>query len=91
MTDAEKIAKAKQIIFENAGHDGAHHKDHCIDQVLRALTGCPIVKKESVDYKGNPYTYEAFGESEEYLEWVRNYEDGEDGPNTYEWIVGIPA
>lgn len=24
-----------------------------------------------------------------YNEWVRAYEDGEDGPNTYEWDEGI--
>lgn len=24
-----------------------------------------------------------------YEEWVKRYEHGEDGPNTYEWEVGI--
>ena len=25
-----------------------------------------------------------------YNEWVKKFEDGEDGPQTYEWDVGIP-
>lgn len=25
-----------------------------------------------------------------YAEWVRQYNNGEDGPNTYEWDIGIP-
>ena len=25
-----------------------------------------------------------------YVEWVRKHNDGEDGPNTYEWDEGIP-
>ncbi len=25
----------------------------------------------------------------DYKQWVREYEDGEDGPNTYSWDVGI--
>ena len=29
------------------------------------------------------------GSEEEYNKWVREYEDGEDGPNTYEWHTGI--
>lgn len=29
------------------------------------------------------------GSEEEYNKWVREYEDGEEGPNTYEWHTGI--
>lgn len=25
----------------------------------------------------------------EYLDWIKQYEDGEDGPKTYEWDRGI--
>lgn len=28
-------------------------------------------------------------ETEEYKEWVGHFEDGEDGPNTWEWDTGI--
>lgn len=27
---------------------------------------------------------------DDYAEWVREYCDGEDGPDTYHWDVGIP-
>ena len=29
------------------------------------------------------------GTPERYRQWVREYEDGEDGPHTYEWDEGI--
>lgn len=29
------------------------------------------------------------GSEEAYNKWVREYEDGEEGPNTYEWDIGI--
>jgi len=35
------------------------------------------------------YEYVGLGESEEYLEWLRKHADGEDGPHTYEWDIGI--
>lgn len=28
-------------------------------------------------------------ENAEYLEWIKQYQDGENGPQTYEWDVGI--
>lgn len=27
---------------------------------------------------------------DDYEEWVANMKDGEDGPETYEWDVGVP-
>ena len=27
--------------------------------------------------------------ADDYGEWVRQFEDGDDGPNTYDWDVGI--
>ena len=40
MDDAkQRNAKALMIAYEDAGHDGAHHKDWVIDQMVRALTG----------------------------------------------------
>lgn len=86
----KRIKKALEIIHDNAGCDGGHHKQWALDQTLRALTGCPMIEKTSTDYKGVEYTYMTQGESEEYLEWVRDYQDGEDGPHTYEWETGIP-
>ena len=52
--------------------------------------GCPMVTGQAIDCRGAPYTYEAQGESPEYLEWVRQRKAGEDGPDTYEWKAGVP-
>jgi hypothetical protein len=69
--------------------DGEHHKAWAIDQMVRALTGCPTITKTAYDAKGRPYTYLAQGESEEYLGFVDEYKAGEDGPETYSWEEGI--
>jgi hypothetical protein len=66
----ERIAKALEFAGEYAYIDGAHHKMWVIDQMVRALTGCPVVTRDAVDYKGVPYSYEAQGESAEYAEWI---------------------
>ncbi len=58
-----------------------------IDQMVRALTGCPIVERVSDD---GTYTYETQGESDEYLAWRREYEgDPDDDENYYEWDEGV--
>jgi hypothetical protein len=85
-----RVEKALSLAFEHAGHDGAHHKDYCIDQMVRALTGCLMVERSATDVNGRSYSYSAQGESPEYLEFVRRFCAGEDGPNTYDWECGIP-
>lgn len=87
MTSEERIRKALEIAH-NGAIDGAHHKMYIIDQMVRALTGCPMVTRTDIDHQGNPYSYDAQGESEEYLAWVAAYCDGEEGPNTYAWYTG---
>jgi hypothetical protein len=89
MNDRERIEKALDLVIRFGGVDGDHHKAWVIDQITRALTGCPTITKTAKDYKGQPYTFDAQGESEEYLELVRNAKSGEDGPETYSWDVGI--
>jgi hypothetical protein len=89
MNDAEKIQKALETIRNLAGFDGDHHKAYAFDQVVRVLTDCPTVIRHAVDVNKTPYSYEDLAESEEYIQWVRDYEDGEDGPHTYEWDTGI--
>jgi len=69
--------------------DGAHHKAWSIDQMVRALTGCPIEREETKDYNGVPYSYEYQGESDEYKTFIKEACDGEDGPDTYDWDTGI--
>lgn len=39
MTDCERIQDALEVARRHGGHDGAHHKDWVIDQMVRALTG----------------------------------------------------
>jgi hypothetical protein len=88
-TPEERVEKALAIAIAYGGFDGAHHKDWTIDQMVRALTGCPVVEESAKDCHGNPYTYKAQGESEEYQELVAEACDGEDGPETYTWETGI--
>lgn len=96
MTPEECIAEALEFASAYGQTDGGHHKMWVIDQMVRALTGCPVVTKTAVtaglgpERDGVEYTYEAQGESEEYKKWVKDYMDGEDGPDTYEWEEGIP-
>lgn len=91
MNESERrIAAALEIIHTLGGIDGGHHKQWVLDQVVRTLTGCPMVTRSAKDYTGKPYTYEAQGESEEYLSWVTQHKDGEDGPETYDWDEGTP-
>lgn len=74
-----RVARALEIAADYGGIDGGHHKAWLIDQMVRALVGCPIIDE----------THLTFGENPEYQEWVRVYQDGEDGALTYEWDTGI--
>jgi hypothetical protein len=85
-----RLEIALHIAFKYAGNDGAHHKDWVIDQMVRALTGCPLEQRQEVAYTGKSYTYMAQGRSQEYLEFVAAACKGEDGPDTYSWSEGIP-
>lgn len=90
ITQEDRIKKALDIARCDGGVDGDHHKMWAIDQMVRALTGCPMIKESATDYTGKPYTYERQGESEEYLAWVKETQAGEDGPETYLWDEGTP-
>ena len=71
--------------------DGDHHKMWIIDQMVRALTGCSTVEAEGRNPStGKTFTYLKMGKSKEYLKWVADYENGEEGPRTYEWDTGVP-
>lgn len=69
-----RIAKALELASTYGTTDGAHHKMWVIDQMARALTGCPVVTRNAVDYQGKPYAYEAQGESPEYEAFVGDEE-----------------
>lgn len=84
-----RVGKALEYINKYGGMaNGPERKQWLLDQVVRALTGCPMVEKSALDAHRKPYTYKAQGESEEYLEWVRVHRDGEDGSETYDWNTG---
>jgi hypothetical protein len=84
-----RVAKALDYAVSVIGTDGAHHKQWGLDQMVRALTGCPMVEAKAIDARGLTYTYKRQGESEEYLELVARWRAGADGPETYHWDAGI--
>jgi hypothetical protein len=49
MNRQERIDQALDLIYKYGGIDGGHHKQWVLDQVVRALTGCP---EESPDALG---------------------------------------
>lgn len=59
--------------------DGEHHKTWVIDQMVRALTGCPMVTRSATDAYGKPYSFEGQGESEEYLRFVNELDGWDEG------------
>lgn len=80
----ERIAKALEYAVTYGGIDGAHHKDWVIDQMVRALTGCPMKTKSKGEGPGAIH-YEVQGESREYKKLVKDAcSEGS------EWDVGIP-
>lgn len=73
-----RIRLALEIAALDGLTDGGHHKMWVIDQMVRALTGCPNVKKTGIDYRGQPYEYVGMGESAEYRAFVDPVEGGWD-------------
>ena len=89
MCDKARIQRAIGIAMSYGGFDGGHHKMWTIDQMVRALTGCLEVKGTSIGYGGEPYAHTETHLSDEYLRLIADFCDGEDGPDTYEWDVGV--
>ncbi len=81
--------KALEIAKGFGQTDGDHHKAWVIDQIVRALLDCPMVEKEGIDWSNQLYTYLAMGESDNYRKFIAEARDGEDGPETYGWNVGV--
>lgn len=72
------IDKKKLLSLATWGQiDGGHHKMWVIDQMVRALCGCPELAENE------------FGVNEEYCEFVRKYKEGGEGRRYYSWDIGI--
>lgn len=89
MTSGDATALAARIdtaleFVRNGVDDGDHHKMWVIDQMVRALTGCPVVTLRSrfPDVHGNHYDFQGQGESDEYRAFIAS--QGEWG-----WDEGI--
>jgi hypothetical protein len=62
-----RIDRALHYASEYGWIDGGHHKQWVIDQMVRALTGCPYEDRASRD---GTYTYQAQGSSPAYTEFL---------------------
>lgn len=89
VTQLRNIIDRALEIAESGTNDGGHHKMWVIDQMVRALTGCPTIKRKGVNGQGEPYTFDTMGESDEYIEWLKDFQQGEEGPHSYEWDTGV--
>lgn len=90
---SSRIAKALDIANCYGGIDGEHHKTWVIDQMVRALTGCPMItksaKSQTVAHGVITYTYKTQGTNAAYEKWVAEHCAGPDGLQSYEWDEGI--
>jgi len=84
----ERIEKALDYAIHYGGIDGDHHKAWVIDQMVRALTGCPMVIMFKSRSGGTSWECQVQGEFDEYKKLVADACDGIDGPATHTWDVG---
>jgi hypothetical protein len=76
----ERAKNALQILTDYGGIDGEHHKAWAIDQAIRALCGVPCPENQKAP--GNTA-------NAEYIRYVYESCQGEDGDWTFEWNVGV--
>jgi hypothetical protein len=72
-------------------YGGGHHKAWVLDQVTRILHGTEVIvtlARWSNGYEEHRFNL-ADEPSEAYDHWVKEYMDGEDGPETYGYDIGI--
>lgn len=67
--------------------DAASQKAWVIDQIVRALTGCPVENKTVRDYKGRNTTVQVLADCPAYLEFVHEATSGE---TRNPWDEGVP-
>lgn len=73
-----RIKRAKQVAMNYGQIQGDHHRTWVLDQMVRALCGCPYDKP--TDYYASCESYERF---------VQEHNAGDAGPDTYDWDTGI--
>ena len=81
-----KITKAVEFAVRFGQIDGAHHKAWVIDQMVRALCGCPVEWVDALDCNGKPYRYAAQVPNKTYNDLIAFHSDG----GNYEWSEGTP-
>jgi hypothetical protein len=59
--------------------DGAHHKTWVVDQMVRALLGCPMQEREFTGDRGRTYTAAVQGENDAYRRFVAENPDWDEG------------
>jgi hypothetical protein len=92
---ADPVQRALAFAVRHGQTDGDHHKAWVIDQIVRALTRCPVEKQvnpygSTPDGKGfMAIEVDGQGESDEYRAIVAYARAGEDSPETYDWDCGV--
>ena len=82
-------------LVQYKGIHGTHHKDWLLDQIARIMLGTPVTTvsakwgKSTEDVEHEEIRFRTGMPSQAYLEWVAQYQNGEDGPETYQYYVGI--
>lgn len=81
---------ALEFVGRYGGIDGEHHKLWVLDQVARVLLGTPVIVKVArwTDH-ADDFRFWTGVPSNNYLDWVKDLKDGEDGPDSYGYDVGI--
>lgn len=70
--------------------DGDHHKDWVLDQVARLANGTqPLIRLATWDNGHKEYRVRLAEPPTRYKTWVAELMDGEDGPNSYSYEIGI--
>lgn len=90
MDETERIAAALDLAHDFSHNDGEDHKQWIIDQMVRVLTGSPIVKSAiyAGSENGKRYTVDTLGESKAYKAFVKDYNDNEDDGSYLVWDTG---
>ena len=88
--DYDKTKWALYYITRYGGFDGDHHKDWVLDQVARILHGAvPKIKLAKWSDGQTEYRLSPLKTTPAYVKWVKEITAGEDGPDTYEYSIGI--